>query len=863
MKKNNRTFIFCCYAGAFFIPFILMIIILSITGIWPFGTKTILTSDLENQYVQFFSYLREIYKGNHSIFYTFSKTFGGEMLSLYAYYLMSPLNIILLFFRTEWLPQAIELLILIKISLCSLTFYFLISHLSARVRPSGLIFSISYALMAYNMAYFFHLMWLDSIILLPLVVLGIHRILENHFPTLYILSLTFSILFNYYIGFMICIFSVLYFCAICFVQKKHIIRDFRIFFRYGLASLIAGLLTMFILIPTLKGVSGGKAAFDSSLFTFSANFTVQDFLTRFLNSYFCFKNNTVSGLPNVFCGILILFLCILFFLNRKIRLHEKLAAVFLLAVLYLSFYFQIFNLVWHGFNPPSSFPYRYSFLFSFLMILTAWYSLNHLEPEAVRIWYPAAIAGLFVMVILFLRAKTSEDISGSKYILNIGFVLAFAVFLTVYLLCRKRFLIICAFFLCMMDLTANGAQYLSCYTYKDLADYQTFVSDTSAALSWLKSYDPEFYRIEKTYRHRNNDPMLLDYAGLSHFSSSETTQVLDFLESLGFPRTFAFSGYSSTTFDTMNSFFGIRYLLSYTELAEPYQRIRQVGSVYIYKNPYALSLGMTASSSVKTFDPSEQKSIQPFETQNKLFQYIQDDSSHVPFVTQTLTPVLNNLCIKEGARYPYQIISKDQEAFFDYTFTAAEDAPVFCYIDAPPQCRLKMYVNDSEIPVYQLFSAYQITSIGSFAKGENVHIRIVPQTPKTALNSFCIAYQNPSDLEACFSSIQKNAIQITSFNDTHITGILENTDSLPLALFTIPYDENWQIYVNGQRTTAIKLAGALLGTEISSGTCRIELKYIPHAFYLGLIVSVSALLILILWYVFFKFVKLFVFFKRF
>lgn len=108
-----------------------MIIILSITGIWPFGTKTILTSDLENQYVQFFSYLREIYKGNHSIFYTFSKTFGGEMLSLYAYYLMSPLNIILLFFRIEWLPQAIELLILIKISLCSLTFYFLISHLSA------------------------------------------------------------------------------------------------------------------------------------------------------------------------------------------------------------------------------------------------------------------------------------------------------------------------------------------------------------------------------------------------------------------------------------------------------------------------------------------------------------------------------------------------------------------------------------------------------------------------------------------------------------------------------------------------------------------------------------------------------------
>ena len=512
-----------------------MIIILSITGIWPFGTKTILTSDLENQYVQFFSYLREIYKGNHSIFYTFSKTFGGEMLSLYAYYLMSPLNIILLFFRIEWLPQAIELLILIKISLCSLTFYFLISHLSARVRPSGLIFSISYALMAYNMAYFFHLMWLDSIILLPLIILGLHRILEGHFPALYTLSLGFAILFNYYIGFMLCIFSVFYFCTLCAVQKKRLIRDFSIFFNYGLASLVAGLLSVFILLPTLKGLSGGKATFDTSLFTFSGNFSWRDFFIKFLNGCFYFKNNTVSGLPNIFCGIMILFLCILFFMNSRIGLCKKLGAGFLLVTLCLSFYFQIFNLVWHGFNPPSSFPYRYSFLFSFLLILTA------------------------------------------------------------YIYCRKQIFIVLMSLLCMLDLAGNGIQYLSCYTYKDNSDFQTFVNDTSEVLSWIRTNDTDFYRIEKDFRQRANDPMLLDYAGLSHFSSSETTQVLDFLEALGFPRTFAYSGYYNTTFDTMNCFLGIRYLLSCHTLSEPYHLVRQIGDIYIYENPYALTLGMTVT----------------------------------------------------------------------------------------------------------------------------------------------------------------------------------------------------------------------------------------------------------------------------
>ena len=173
--------------------------------------------------------------------------------------------------------------------------------------------------------------------------------------------------------------------------------------------------------------------------------------------------------------------------------------------------------------------------------------------------------------------------------------------------------------LCMLDLTGNGIQYLSCYAYKDNSDFQTFVNDTSEVLSWIRTNDTDFYRIEKDFRQRANDPMLLDYAGLSHFSSSETTQVLDFLEALGFPRTFAYSGYYNTTFDTMNCFFGIRYLLSCHTLSEPYHLVRQIGDIYIYENPYALTLGMTADSSAEAFHPTVQKPRQPFETQNQLF----------------------------------------------------------------------------------------------------------------------------------------------------------------------------------------------------------------------------------------------------
>lgn len=851
MKRTHRYHTFFYYIGAFLIPFILMGIILAFTGIWPFGNKTILTSDLANQYVQFLSYLREIYKGNHSIFYTFSKTFGGEMLSLSAYYLMSPLNLLLLLFKTEWLPQAIELLILIKISLCSLTFYFLISHLGKRAEASDLIFSVSYALMAYNMAYFFHLMWLDGIILLPLVILGIHRIFDGHFPALYILMLGFAIIFNCYIGFMICIFSVLYFSAVCIIQKKHLIHDFPIFFRYGLASLLAGLLSMFLLLPTLKGLAGGKSAFDTSLFTFSGNFQWNTFFIKFFNGCFTLKDETVSGLPNIFCGILILFLCILFFLNSEILLREKITVFALLAILYLSFYFRIFNLIWHGFNPPSSFPYRYSFFFSFVMLLTAWYSFRKFTIVSIKIWYPSVVACLLTIILLLSMQNMPADMSSAKYIFNIATIFATAILLTAYLSGRKLFLIICISFLCMFDLTTNGIQYLSCCVYKDVAEFQSFVKDTSKALSWTKANDRSFYRIEKTFSQKNNDPLLLDYAGLSHFSSSETTQVLDFLETLGFPRTFAFSGYAGTTYDSMNSFFGIRYLLSYTKLHEPYQFLRQIGHIYIYENPYALTLGMTADSSVEDFHPTASASKQPFETQNRLFSSILGDPSVEVFETQTLTPVLNNLRIHEGALYPYRTIEPEKEASFDYTFTASSDEPVYCYIDAPSRCSLKMYINDREVHVFNLYSSYQITSIGTFHKGDTVHIRIVPQRSRAALNGFYIAYQNPAVSKKYFETMQQRSLHIDSFSDTHITGTIDNSGKQSQILFTIPYDENWQIYVNDKRTDTLKLADALLGASLPAGICKIELKYVPQSFYLGLGISVSALTLSILWYGFF------------
>jgi len=98
--------------SSFLIPLLVMLILFAVQGIYPFHTSdgtsyNILTLDLNNQYISFFSYWKEVFKGNADFTYTFSKTLGGDMVGLSAYYLMSPLNFILLFFSTAQIPFAI------------------------------------------------------------------------------------------------------------------------------------------------------------------------------------------------------------------------------------------------------------------------------------------------------------------------------------------------------------------------------------------------------------------------------------------------------------------------------------------------------------------------------------------------------------------------------------------------------------------------------------------------------------------------------------------------------------------------------------------------------------------------------------
>ena len=139
-----------------------------------------LTVDLGQQYIDFFSQFKDTLL-NHptKFFYSFEKGFGGEMVGLWAYYLMSPFNLILLFFNEGNFDIAVTLLTYLKLLSASLTFMLFSRHVYKLETPISISFSLAYALMSYVIVYLLNIMWLDGLVFLPLIALGLHTIVEK------------------------------------------------------------------------------------------------------------------------------------------------------------------------------------------------------------------------------------------------------------------------------------------------------------------------------------------------------------------------------------------------------------------------------------------------------------------------------------------------------------------------------------------------------------------------------------------------------------------------------------------------------------------------------------------------------------
>ena len=369
MEKKHNTLRLCLAAGL--IPFVLLLCSFALLGIAPFGDKTILIYDASYQYLDFAAYLQTVFSGENDLIYTFSKNLGGEMLSLFCYYLLSPFSLLFVFGSAQSLPLVFTLVVVLKISACGVTFAYAAAKRFG-CQWSHLIFSTAYALMAYNVLYSWNIMWMDGVLVLPLLALGLEKLWHGKSPWLYAGSLSYGLLTNFYIGYMLCIASVLFSLAHMAVATGSAKEKAGLFGRFLLASGIGGFAAAFCWLPTFFTLIGGRGAAASSSFVWTRTFNILGLAGKLVAGSANAEQITL-GTPHVFCGIFTVCLVMVFFLHGKNSIRNRLTALGVIAVFLVSFSIRGLDVIWHGFSPNNAFNFRYAFILSYVLLVIAQY----------------------------------------------------------------------------------------------------------------------------------------------------------------------------------------------------------------------------------------------------------------------------------------------------------------------------------------------------------------------------------------------------------------------------------------------------------------------------------------------------------
>lgn len=776
--------------AAFLLPALLFFIVLWLGGFYPFGEKSMLVMDMRDQYVAFFASLRDALFGDNSLFFSWSRSMGGNYWGILTYYIASPLSFLTLFFSVENMPIAIEILTILKIGLCGLSFFIFGSYLAKKgdgllsgdnIRPFVLILSLCYALMSYNMVYSLSLMWLDGVILLPLILLGIEKLMDGKKGLLYLIMLSMLLVSNYYTGYMVGLYTGMYMLFRVFTSMtKTTWKDSLLkLLRFTVLSLLSIGMAAPVIFGSWKDLTQGKLATGGE--GYSVDFSQTNFeqpgdwFDKLINGNY--DSITNSGLPSVYCGYIVLALSFAFLVMRFVRLRERIGMFVIAGILCLSFYYTSLDTAWHGFQVPNWFPYRYAFLFGFTLI---YMSLRAL------IAFPV------------MRRKIS-----------------------------KRGPAICAALLIAVVSVEMGANALAMlegldgeFGYVKMADYEAFMDKTKPLVDDIRDNDDSFCRINQGYEFSKNDAMLLGYHGMTHYSSTFNANVNSLTPRLGISQGYFWnSGYGSNAL--LDSLFAVKYILADKTVPQSYQkRMDSQNGASSYENPLALSAVFASAAS--TMSPGLDD-VSPFANQNCFLQALAGTGDTY------FTSVSYRLSQNENV--------------FHYDFTADSDNPVYLYMRAEGISYANVFVNQAYVGSYFTNETNGTLFLGNFSKGESVNVRVEASGDAVTAPYYSeISELHMEVVTPVLEALGKGGMQMDSCRGGSLLGKISVAEGQTV-MTSIPYDEGWSVWVDGERAEAQPFAGTFMAVNVPAGEHEIRFSYMSPGVSAGIWTGVIALLI--------------------
>lgn len=767
---------------AFLVPVLLMGMIWAVHGITYDGKLTLLVYDARAQFAPFLASLRYVFEKGSQSFFDWSVSLGGNYLALYAYYLASPVNWITVLFPLTKIADAFYLLVLLKVGLCGLSFYgFLICGIGKgeNRRPACVFFACCYALMSYNIMYGICIMWLDGVILLPILLLGIDRLFEGAKGGIFFGALFLLFLSNFYISYIVGIFAFLYLIATMIRRwnmdsKKVCIRAT---VRFFINTAMALAMSMPLLLPTLKCVLLGNDIRGDGMTAskLAYSFSMMDLLAQFLPQRFSGVAN--DALPMVFCGTIVGILTIVYFMQKH-PLREKISLGFLILCIFAGFCFQGIDFVWHGFQYPDCYPYRYAFLLPAVMLMCAYKAYSRLNIT-----------------------KPNQQLI---VCLTVGYTVA--------------------------ELFMNGSVLVGKihdeYGYSTREAYERYIDTYEQLLEPIRQQQ-SFGRVDfERNLYTSNGPILFGVNGTTSFVTTYNHKVNVFLRQLG---ALDFSIITSAQGFTpvMDAVFAVQYRVTGDDLTDWYIKQNQEtrgGNPNLYLNPYAMTLGYLIPNRTDTVESCLSGTV--FENQDILLNCLGVEEEQIFWESE--------VTYREIVREADQTICR-------YVFKGERNREIYACLACDAETsgsQIQIVLDGERMAVVPVLESKRIFSLGTLESGGD-HILEIIGPVDLEVQRILFA---ESDKEASLRAIQglQHRQVALKVGDTCLVEGEFAAQTEEVLFTTIPYDDGLCIRIDGEIVQQNKqISETFAAVSVPPGRHTVTISYFPSGMKPGIMIAIA------------------------
>ena len=873
-------------ALGFAIPCVGMLMVMLISRYAPFGKYSMLYSDMYHQYYPFFVAFRNAIREGRGLLYTWSVGMGMDYLGLIAYYLASPLNLVSVLLPEGWLLGYFSLLVPIKLGLAGAFFALFLKDIFRRNDFSIAVFGALYGLCAWALGFQWNVMWLDTFALLPLVVLGEVKLLRDKKVALYTLSLFVSVFANYYIGLFTCFFVFFLFFIYEICRWGGWKKFFCDLLRIGLFSAIAIGMTAILTVPALFALGTTQSSVNKFPTSFRLNIAKENTLKGLLdamrqvagNMGGSLEPNFKEGLPNLYCGIVSVFLMFAYLLSGQVKLRDKVCALFLLTFFNLSFIIRQLDYIWHGFHFTNMIPYRFSFLYSFVvlyMAYRAWTLRGHLSTGRIL------AAGVLAAGVLACSNQLTETISlpffGREWQFPLYFVYNL-VFLVLYLLAmlsgnvvepipedaepeeaarirldnirqRRRSRALVRTVVCV-ELIANLICFGLYFPGTSISDYPRGREKTASVIRYMKEREKNnlCYRAETTHSQTLNDGALNNYNGVSTFTSSANVKATLFVQALGYGAKNTYNRYLfEESSPVANLFLNLKYMIDRDgkdKQSAYFTEINRFGNTALYQNQAYLPLGFLAESGLGALEFTT--SGNPFSFQNDLFRAATGVSGDVwhKLEGESLSIYADGVEISEKNSSGYcRYTSTEAKSDVIYSFTAHRDGFACIHLDLPK--RNEFYVSVNGLELYkEKISLPQMLAVCDVEAGDVIDVRIVCGADESSTMTVGAAILDPERFRQGYALLNASTLNLTKFRATLVEGTID-CDRDGLLYTSIPQNGNWLASVDGKPVQTELVGDCMLSIPLTAGSHSIRLTYRNSAFILGRRIALACLAVFV------------------